>query len=145
MAFTFDDDSSALVLGRSGEARLTVTEADTAIAAGSGDLPVLATPRMVALMEQAACAALEGILPSDATTVGTRIEVRHRAASPLGAAVTATATVVEVSGARVAFTVAAVDERDGTSRPIGDGTSRPIGDGTHLRVVVERADFLASL
>lgn len=124
---------AATLTGATGSATITVTEADTAIAAGSGDLPVLATPRMIALMEQAACAALAPALPSGATSVGVRVDVRHTAPSPVGAVVTATARVTQVSGARVSLEVAAVQERD--------GASNPIGAGTHTRVVVDRATF----
>jgi predicted thioesterase len=114
-----------------------VTPAATAIAAGSGDLPVLATPRMIALMEEAACALLAAVLPDDATSVGTRIDVRHSAPSPLGVRVTARATVVAVDGARVTFDVSA-------AHALADA-SVEIGRGTHVRVVVDRARFLAGL
>ena len=114
-----------------------MTPAATAIAAGSGDLPVLATPRMIALMEEAACALLAAVLPDDATSVGTRIDVRHSAPSPLGVRVTARATVVSIDGARVSFDVSA-------THAVADA-SVEIGRGTHVRVVVDRARFLAGL
>jgi predicted thioesterase len=131
------------LMGRVGQATITVGPAATAIAAGSGDLPVLATPRMVALMEEAACAALAGALPDGLTSVGTRVDVAHRAASPLGWVVTATARVTGVSGARVTFEVVATH-----SRPVGvsgGDEAAEIGGGTHVRVVVERESFLAGL
>ncbi|MHB1211109.1 MAG: thioesterase family protein [Candidatus Nanopelagicales bacterium] len=110
----------------------TVTSADTAIAVGSGDLPVLATPLMIALMEQAACAAIGPYLPDGMTSVGTRVEVRHRAPSPIGSTVHARATVTSVDGARVAFTVRAWQD---------DGAVIAIGDGTHTRAVIDRAPW----
>ena len=123
--------------GRTATARLTVTFADTAIAAGSGDLPVLATPRLVALMEQAACSALEGILPDGRTSVGVHVDIRHLAPSPVGAEVTATATVVSVDGSRITFEVR------GTHSIAGDEIA--IGTGTHVRVSVDRDAFLARI
>ena len=114
-----------------------MTPAATAIAAGSGDLPVLATPRMIALMEEAACTLLASDLPDEATSVGTRVDVRHSVPSPLGARVTARATVVGVDGARITFDVTAwhgpVDSRV------------EIGRGTHVRAVVDREAFLSKL
>lgn len=125
-------DATTLI-GATGFAAIVVADADTAIAAGSGDLPVLATPRMVALMEQAACAALAPALAPGETTVGIHVDVRHRAPSTVGTAVTATARVVSVSGARIELEVSAEQERD--------GVTEPIGTGTHTRVVVDRATF----
>jgi predicted thioesterase len=110
-----------------------VTEADTATALGSGDVPVLATPRVVALMEQAAVAAIAGSLPPEATTVGIRIAVDHIAATAVGRAVTAVATVTGVEGRRIDFGVE-VDEG-----------GRVIARGTHTRVVVDRDTFLSGL
>ena len=124
---------AATVTGATGSATITVTDDDTAIAAGSGDLPVLATPRMIALMEQAACAALAPFLPPEATSVGVRIDVRHTAPTAVGVSVTATARATEVSGSRVVLEVSAGQERD--------GVGEPIGTGTHTRVVVDRATF----
>ncbi len=121
----------------SGSASLVVGPEHTAIAAGSGDLPVLATPVMLALMEAAACDALDGRLPPGHTSVGIHADVRHVAASPLGAHVTAVAEVVETSGARVTFAVRA--EMQTGIEPT------PIGRGTHVRVVVDRERFLASI
>mgnify|MGYP002530341433 CR=1 FL=1 len=74
----------------------TVCDANTAVAAGSGDLPVFATPAMAALMENAAMMAVAGHLPAGSTTVGTEIGVSHVKASPVGARITASAELVEV-------------------------------------------------
>ena len=118
----------------SGQASCIVDAARTAVALRSGDLPVFATPMLVALMEEAACAAIAAALPDTMTSVGTRIDVRHRAPSPIGATITAHAEVVDVSGARITFEVSAVHR-------LGDDV-RDVGTGTHVRAVVDRAGFL---
>lgn len=110
----------------------TVTADDTARALGSGDLEVLATPRVVAWCEEATCAALE--LAADRTSVGTRIDLEHLAASPVGAVVTATATVVHTDGRLVRFQVSAQD---------ADGTL--LASGEVRRVVVDRERFLSRI
>lgn len=135
MAFTFDPDTAARLVGVTGQARLQVANFDTAIAVGSGDLPVLATPRMIALMEQAACAALTGWVPPTDTSVGTRIDVRHAAPTGIGGRVTATAVVTRAEPSRVTFEVTALD----------DSTGAVIGRGEHFRVLVERDGFLSRL
>ena len=117
-------------LGTTATVRLVVGDADTAIALGSGDVPVLGTPRIVALMEQAAVAALAGTLDEGATSVGTRIAIDHLAASLPGAAVTATAEVVGIDGRSVSFRLT-VHEGD-----------RLVASGTHVRFVVDRDRFL---
>ncbi|MRJ78264.1 thioesterase [Aeromicrobium sp. SMF47] len=110
----------------------TVTTADTAAALGSGDLEVLATPRVLAWLEEATCAALE--LPAERTSVGTRIEIEHLVASPVGTTVTATATAVHTDGRLVRFQVAAQD---------ADGTL--LATGEVRRVVVDRERFLSRI
>jgi predicted thioesterase len=111
-----------------------VTADDTARGVGSGDLPVLGTPVMVALMEGAACRALEGLLPAGTTSVGSHIDVLHLAPSPIGVQVFAYATIVGTHRARVTFEVRAAHEVN--------GVITEIGRGTHTRVVVTRAAFL---
>lgn len=135
MAFTFDPDTAARLVGVTGQAALEVADIDTAIAFGSGDVPVLATPRMIALMEQAACAALADWLPPTDTSVGTRIDVRHTAPTGIGARVTATAVVTRAEPARVTFEVTTRDDVAGAV----------IGQGEHVRVLVDRVGFLARL
>ena len=98
-----------LNVGARGIARHTVGEADSAIAAGSGDVPVLATPRLVALCEAAACAAVAAALGPGTTTVGIRIELDHLAASPLGRTVVAEAELADVDGRRLNFEISATD------------------------------------
>ena len=84
---------------------LTVTDADTAQSLGSGDVPVLATPRVLALAEAATVAATARQIPGGITTVGTRAELTHKAATPLGRRVTATATLAKVDGRKLLFEV----------------------------------------
>lgn len=135
MVQSLDDASAAALVGTVGTASLEVTPATTAIALGSGDLPVLATPRMVALMEEAACAAIADVLMPESTSVGIHVDVRHGVASPLGASVTAAARVTEVDGTRISFNVTATHRRG--------GEAVEIGRGTHRRVIVDREAFLS--
>lgn len=113
----------------------TVGESDTAVALLSGDLPVLGTPRLVAWLEAATCAAVGDVLAADRATVGTRVAVSHRAASPLGATVQVTATLTRVEGGVLEYAVAAVDAATGSL----------LGDGVITRAVVDRDRFLARL
>ena len=108
----------------------TVTAENTAVSMGSGDLPVFATPAMVALMENAAMQAVAGELPEGATTVGAEMNVTHIKPSGLGAAVTATAVLTAVEGRKLTFNVGARD---------AEGM---IGEGVHVRYVVDRARFM---
>lgn len=114
-------------------AEMTVTADKTAAAMGSGDLPVLATPAMIALMENAAMRCVQADLPSGATTVGVRMDAAHTRASAVGARITARATLTEQSGRSYTFRVEAFDEKG------------EIGSGTHQRVSVDREKFLARL
>lgn len=97
--------------GASAAVELTVTEADTAIAMGSGDVPVLATPRIVALVEQAAVAAAHPALDPGCSTVGVRVQLEHISPTPVGGRVTAEANLEKVEGRRLVFHVSARDER----------------------------------
>jgi predicted thioesterase len=121
----------ALVPGLRAALTLTVTDADTATAYGSGDVPVLATPRIVALVEATTVAAVAGELAAGETTVGTRVELDHRAATPTGRTVTATARLVEVDGRRLVFEV-----------EVSDGGATAAA-GRVERVRVDRERFLA--
>jgi fluoroacetyl-CoA thioesterase len=96
--------------GLTARVELTVTDADTAQALGSGDVPVLGTPRVLALAEAATVVATSRQMPGGVTTVGTRAEVEHRAPTPVGRLVTATATLAKVDGRRLLFEV---EIRDG--------------------------------
>ncbi len=113
----------------------TVTEDDTAAAVGSGSLPVLGTPRLLAWCEAATCAAVEPHLAQGQTSVGTRISLEHLAASPVGAEVEVTASAAYVDGRLRRFTVAAKHASDGTL----------VGTGEITRVIVDAARFLARL
>lgn len=98
-----------LSVGAKARVELTVTEADTAVALGSGDVAVLGTPRLVALVEQATVAAVADGLSEATTTVGTRVELAHTAATPVGRTVVAEATLTAVDGRRLTFDVIAYD------------------------------------
>jgi predicted thioesterase len=119
--------------GRQAALTFTVTVDDTATALGSGDVPVLATPRLLAWMEAATVAALADGLTPDETSVGTRVGLEHRGASPVGAVVSVTADLVHVDGRLLRFSVVAED---------GSGVA---GVGEVTRVVVDRARFLSRL
>ncbi|HVA42479.1 MAG TPA: hotdog domain-containing protein [Acidimicrobiales bacterium] len=116
--------------GLVGKALMTVGEADTALALRSGEVPVLGTPRLVALCEEAACAAVEGRLEPGHTTVGSGLQFHHLAPTPVGGEVGAEATLEKVEGRRLSFTVSAND---------GAGL---VGAGRMTRVVVETEPFL---
>ncbi len=109
----------------------TVSEKNTAERVGSGSLKVFATPAMIALMEKAACEAIAEGLESGSTTVGTLINAEHVSATPLGMTVTVTATVTEVQGRKICFSVEASDE------------AGVIGKGYHERFVVFSEKFMA--
>jgi predicted thioesterase len=97
--------------GVSASTTLTVTDADTAIAFGSGDVPVLATPRIVALVEEAAVAAVHPSLEPGSSTVGVRVQIEHISPTPVGGVVTAEANLEKIEGRRLIFHVSARDER----------------------------------
>jgi fluoroacetyl-CoA thioesterase len=122
-----------IVVGLRGQVVTRVTADQTAAALGSGDVPAFGTPALVALVEAAAVNALAGRLAPDETTVGTRLEVTHLAATPVGAEVRAEAALVAVEGRKLTFTVIAYDDR---------GT---IGEGRHERMLLSRDRFLAKL
>ncbi len=119
--------------GLSGSAHLVVTEDDTAEALLSGDVPVLATPRIVALAEEATCAAVARALGPGETTLGVRIELDHSKATVVGDSATADALLSDVDGRRLVFEVVV---RDGSGQ---------IASGTIERVVVDRERFLSGL
>jgi fluoroacetyl-CoA thioesterase len=96
-------DVPGLAAGLRATVRAAVTDADTAEAMGSGNLPVLATPRLLALAEAATVAAVAPNLTDGLTTVGTAVSLEHRKASPLGAEVVVEAELTEVDGRRLVF------------------------------------------
>ena len=112
---------------------LTVTDAVTAIRMGSGDMPVLATPAMMALMENAAMLAVADELPEGSTTVGGHIASSHLRPSKIGDVVRAVAEVTKVDGRKIEFKVSAYS---------GDVL---LGEGTHLRFIVDRERFMSKI
>jgi predicted thioesterase len=139
--------------GQRASVSAVVADADTAISAGSGDVPVLATPRLLALAEAAAVAAIAPHLAPGMTSVGTSASLEHRRASPVGAEVVVEAELTEVDGRRLMFSFIA---RESAHRPGGDGEGARsaagaggdgedlvVGAGTVERVLVDRAAFLA--
>ena len=124
-------------VGRTATLEFTVSEEDTAAALGSGDLPVLATPRLLAWAEAATCAAIAADLDAGSSSVGTRVQLDHVAASPVGAAVSMTATATYLDARLVRFEVVAEHEVDGVGKVVGHGEV--------TRVVVGRERFLARL
>ena len=125
--------SDQFPLGLTGEARIQVTQEVTARHMGSGAVLVFATPEMVRLMERAAVNALAPHLAPAQQSVGTMVNVRHLAATPLGATVTARAELIAVDGRRLTFRVSA---HDGTEL---------IGEGTHERTLIDLARFEAKV
>lgn len=118
--------------------RFTVTDEDTAIAVGSGSLPVLGTPRLLAWCEAATCAAIDPTLPAGSTSVGTRVELEHQAASVVGQQVEVTASSTYVDGRLHRFTVSARNLVDG-------GAGKLVATGEVTRVVVDAERFLSRL
>ncbi|PTA45927.1 thioesterase family protein [Micromonospora sp. RP3T] len=104
-----EQPESPFAPGLTAHVELTVTDADTAEAVGSGDVPVLGTPRVVALAEAATVAAVAARLPAGSTTVGVRVELEHRTATPVGRTVSARAELVKVDGRRLVFEVTVTD------------------------------------
>lgn len=116
--------------GRRARAALTVAEEDTALSVGSGDVPVLATPRVLALAEQAAVRAIEGCLAPEQTSVGAKAEVDHSRPTFVGGTVTAEAVLLGVHGRRLEFTVTVTDDE-----------GQEVAGVRHERVVVPREHF----
>ena len=119
-----------ITVGMKGRAETLCEREDTAKEVGSGSLLVYATPCMTALMEGAACEAIEEALPEGKTTVGIALDIEHISATPVGLEVWAEAEVTEVSGKVISYTVTAFDE------------AGEIGKGTHKRVIVDTQKFL---
>ena len=120
----------SIEVGMKGRAETVVTRDNTAQAVGSGLVPVFATPWMIALMENAAVNAVQAALAPDEGTVGTRLDVTHDAATPIGMRVWAEAEVTAVEGRKLTFAVSAWDEAE------------KIGGGTHERFIIKPERFL---
>jgi fluoroacetyl-CoA thioesterase len=130
----------ALAPGLLASVRTVVTDTDTATAIGSGDVPVLATPRLLALAEAASMAALTPNLDSGMTSVGTSVAMEHKRASPVGTEIVVEAELTEVDGRRLVFSFIAWQQRpDGSP----DGEDAVVGAGTVERVLVDRDWFVA--
>ncbi len=122
-----------LYIGLTHTSNLVVADGNTAIALGSGDMPVLATPAMMALMENAAMLAVASELEDGETTVGGHIESSHLRPTPVGTEVAATAILEKIDGRKFYFKIVV---RQGETI---------IGEGTHLRFIVNREKFLSKL
>lgn len=116
--------------GLVGEAEAIVTDQLTAASAGSGLVPVFATPWMIALMEHASANAIQKFYGDGQTSVGIQVSISHLAATPIGMRVQARAQVTAVDGRRVSFHVEAWDEKE------------KIGEGTHVRAIIDEKKFM---
>ena len=121
----------SVTVGLKGRAEALVTESNTATAACSGALPVFGTPFLCALMEEAAWKSIAPHLEAGQSTVGTRLDISHDSATPVGMKVWAESEVTQVDGRRIELKVAAYDEKG------------PIGQGAHQRFIVQDEKFLA--
>ena len=119
-----------ITVGMKGEVSTTAEREDTALEVGSGSLLVYATPCMVALMEGAACEAINAAIPEDKTSVGIELAISHLSATPVGLDVKAEAEVISVEGNIITLRVTAFDE------------AGKIGEGTHKRAIVSTQKFL---
>jgi len=120
-------------VGISATSTTKVCKENCASLMGSGTLDVFATPAVVAYMEMAACYAVNGLLEEGLSTVGTRIDIAHIKASPIGETITATATLKEIDGRRLVFDVTARDSKG------------EIANGTHERFIIKVDKFLAKI
>ena len=114
-------------------ASISVNSQNTALAMGSGDLQVFATPALVALMENAAMHTVSSLLPESSTTVGGYIEASHLTPSPIGSTIQATATLIEVKGRKLTFSIEATEGE------------KLIGKASHVRFIVDREKFMSNL
>ncbi len=122
-----------VVPGLSGNASLIVDAARTAVALGSGSVPVFGTPALIVLMEQAALDCVETLLPPGQISLGTQVNVDHVAPTAVGEAVTARAELVAVEGKTLTFALTAHEG------------AKLVGRGTHVRAVVDRQRFMAKV
>ncbi|MBR6013161.1 MAG: thioesterase family protein [Selenomonadaceae bacterium] len=118
-----------LKVGLKNSAESFVTENDTALSVSSGSLKVLATPKMIALMEKAAADLVEKILPKNFTSVGISLNIQHTAPTPVGIKISAAAEIIEVNDRKILFEIIAEDEQG------------EIGRGKHERFIVDREKF----
>jgi predicted thioesterase len=130
---TEEDHVMELKPGLRGSSSLVVAEEHTAAHFGAGGVHVFATPMMIGLMENAAFSAVQQVLPEGQSSVGSRIDIRHLAATPIGMKVTTTAELLEVDGRRLVFRVEARDEKE------------LIGEGQHERFIINLERFLSRI
>ena len=123
----------SIEIGIKGRADAEVNESNTALAMGSGDLRVFATPCMVALMEKSAASSIMPLLDEGQSSVGTKVEITHDAATPVGMKVWAESEVIAVEGRKLVFKVEAFDE------------AGKIGGGTHERFVIAADKFVSKV
>ena len=119
-----------LKIGMLGEARTKVVYENTALKYGSGTVSVFATPAMIALMESASINSVDRYLPKGYATVGTKVEIKHIAATPIDMKVIARAELMEIDGPKLKFKIEAYDEKE------------KIGEGTHARYIIKLDDFI---
>ena len=122
-----------LKTGITHESLLTVSASDTAAALGSGDMEVLATPALIALMENAAMLCVAPYLAAGQTTVGSQIASTHLKPTPVGGTAKAKAELREIDGRKLVFDVSASDEQGS------------VGNGTHVRYIVDREKFMSRI
>lgn len=135
--------STPLAVGLRASVRVVVGESDTAAALGSGDVPVLGTPRLLALAEAATVAAVAPQLASGETTVGTSVTMEHRRASAVGSSLVIEAELTEVNGSRLVFSFIARRAHSSAPAEAPGADEDVVGAGTIERVVVTRERFLA--
>lgn len=123
-------EEKSLKPGLTGQAAVSVTDENTAIKFGSGSVTVFATPAMVGLMEKAAINAVDEHLPCGFATVGTHLDIKHLAATPINMIVMAKAELIEINGNKLKFKVEAFDEVE------------KIGEGFHYRYIIQLENFL---
>ena len=126
-----ENNMAELKAGIKNKGEMTVTKDLCADAWGSGGLTVYATPAMIALMENTAWASVEPVMEEGRSTVGTKLDVSHLSASPVGAHITCESELVEVDGRRLVFKISANDD------------AGPIGGGTHERFIINTEKFMA--
>ena len=120
-----------MVVGKEREEVFVVSREDTALVIGSGTLEVLATPRLIAMMENVAMKIVQDELETNSTTVGTKININHVAATPVGCSVRVSAIITNVNGRKIEYRVSAYDD------------AGKVADGTHERYIVDVARFLS--
>lgn len=133
MAERNDEMDKTLTVGIKGIQRKTVEEKDTAQALGSGSIDVFSTPSMIALMEMTARTSVQEYLPDTQTTVGTKVNIAHLKASPVGSEILCESELILFEGRRLVFRVEA---------SMGN---EPIGEGTHERYIVDIEKFMKSV